>query len=557
MNFQCRVSPRAAQYRAPVALPAHCGRPIAVVSIERVRGKPEDMRRQRFLDEITVAILFLLGGLLLLTVTWSSLYSDGISYLRIGEHLLAGRFDESVNGYWGPLYSWLLVPLLGLGVDGAVALRLVNLGAGAGALAGFRQLAFQLGAAPRLVNMVSLGVAAYLWAQSLNSEEGLTPDVLLAALLSWYLVFLGRRPRRARTAAAAGLFAGAAYLSKSYALPFFLFHIAGVCAADLWMVRRRGAWKRPLSRFAAAVACFSLLAAPWAGIISAHYGRLAFGFSGSYNLGLMHPDALHPMYTEGLIEPPTPHGVSAWDDPSLLPMTDWRWWHSLSDFKIGLQGMTVNVRKMFLDFERRCGVAFSLALVMAAFLPFDGWGRRRRRQLTFLLLTAALYVGGYVLTAKFLSHRYVILAALLFTVCALFFAEQIRRGSSGRAPLALLLAGAITVSMAVSAGALLLDEYWGGRPGALRLRAIAEELRTSIPPGSRIASDENWHDSLDLSYWLDGRYYGLPVEGDREAQLRGRRIDFLLIWAPALWPQPPGRTMPSAWEGPPIIYDQR
>ncbi len=508
--------------------------------------------------EFVCAALFLTGGLLLLPGTWSALYSDGVSYLRVAEHLLAGRFAESVNGYWSPLYSWLLVPLLGLGVDGALAMRLVNLVAGAGALTGFRHLSFQFGVKKTLVDIASFGVGLYLWAQALNSEEGLTPDLLLAAWLSWYLVFVGRRPRTAGNAAIAGLFAGAAYLSKAYALPFFLVHIGGVCAAELWMVRGRMAWwGMPMRRFVAACGCFGLLAGPWAAILSAHYGRPTFGTSASYNLSLMHSEALHPMYTEGLIPPPSPHGVSAWDDPTFLPMTDWRWWRSLADFKVGAQEIILNLRDAALDFERRLGAALALTLALVASLFVGAWDRRRRRQLSALLLTSALYVSGYALTAKFLSHRYLLIVGLLFMVGAMFFAEQVRRLGSRRTPLAALLVVGVAASMAVSAGSLLLDEYWGGRPAALRLRSIAASLEDRVPPGSRIASDDDWHGSLSLSYWLDGRYYGLPRPADREEQLRRENIEFLIVWSPEDWSEPPGRLLAADWEGPPFVYDQR
>lgn len=556
MNPQCRVRPQrgAISWRRRRAGPLQ---PIARCAINQRLLRGLTNLRAEVRDELVCAVLFVTGGLALLAVLWSSLYPDGISYLRIAEHLLAGRLDEAVNGYWGPLYSWLLVPLLGLGVDGAAAMRLVNLAAGAGALAGFRRLSFQFGVNKRLVDLGSFGVGPYLWAQALNSEEGLTPDLLTAALVSWYLVFIGRRPRTALNAGIAGLFAGAAYLSKSYALPFFAAHICAVCAWELWIVRGRRAWRTPLRRFAAAGVYFGLLAAPWTAILSSHYGRPTFSTSGSYNLSLMHPEAQHPMYTAGLIPPPAPHGVSAWDDPTLLPMPEWRWWHSIGDLKIGLQAMVLNVRKAALDFAQRLGVSFGLALALGASLPLGAWDRRRRRQLAALLLTAALYGGGYVLTAKFLSHRYLLAVGLLLTAAALFFAEQVRRRSSRRAPLGALLAGAVAASMAVSAGSLLLDEYWGGRPASLRLRAIAASLEDRVPAGSRMASDDDWHGSLSLSYWLDGRYYGLPLPEDRKSQLQCENIDFLIVWKPQGWPDPPGRRLESDWEGPPFIYDQR
>src|SRR5690606_7423188 len=136
---------------------------------------------------------------------------------------------------------------------------------------------FELKVAPWIVNAACLGLTPYLWAQGLAAEEGLTPDVLLACLLLWYLALIWRRPRTVRAAAAAGLCAGVAYLSKSYAFPFFAVHILGTAAFELWTVRRRQIRKLPPARLAAACLCFALPAAPWAALLSERYGELTFG----------------------------------------------------------------------------------------------------------------------------------------------------------------------------------------------------------------------------------------------------------------------------------------
>src|SRR5437588_11516935 len=51
-------------------------------------------------------------GILLFPLYQYQVDPDGISYINIA-HLYALRdFHDAVNGYWGPLISWLLVPLL-------------------------------------------------------------------------------------------------------------------------------------------------------------------------------------------------------------------------------------------------------------------------------------------------------------------------------------------------------------------------------------------------------------------------------------------------------------
>jgi hypothetical protein len=50
---------------------------------------------------------------------------DGVAYLRIAGYYLAGDVGKAVSGYWSPLYSWLLVPWLAVGVRGLLATKLL------------------------------------------------------------------------------------------------------------------------------------------------------------------------------------------------------------------------------------------------------------------------------------------------------------------------------------------------------------------------------------------------------------------------------------------------
>ena len=53
----------------------------------------------------------------------ASLAPDVISYLSIGRDYAAGRWGEAINGYWGPLMSWLLAPLLAMHMADSAAIK--------------------------------------------------------------------------------------------------------------------------------------------------------------------------------------------------------------------------------------------------------------------------------------------------------------------------------------------------------------------------------------------------------------------------------------------------
>src|SRR5512141_3166048 len=66
-----------------------------------------------------VAAAFACQVTLLCLAGWQNdhmLNPDGIAYLRIASYYAHGQTDLMISGYWGPLISWLMAPLLALGV---------------------------------------------------------------------------------------------------------------------------------------------------------------------------------------------------------------------------------------------------------------------------------------------------------------------------------------------------------------------------------------------------------------------------------------------------------
>src|SRR5713226_3943071 len=75
---------------------------------------------------VTGAGIFLL--LMLPLVAWRNLEMlnpDAVAYLRIASYYANTQTDLAISGYWGPLLSWLLAPLLKLGIEPLIAARTV------------------------------------------------------------------------------------------------------------------------------------------------------------------------------------------------------------------------------------------------------------------------------------------------------------------------------------------------------------------------------------------------------------------------------------------------
>jgi hypothetical protein len=102
-----------------------------VVSQQNLCTAPIDaniaLGRDRF-HQTALQFIFLGQAVLLVAAALQHLNvvnSDVVSYLRTAQHYLDGNMGLAVNGYWGPLFSWLLVPCLALGAAPLTAARIV------------------------------------------------------------------------------------------------------------------------------------------------------------------------------------------------------------------------------------------------------------------------------------------------------------------------------------------------------------------------------------------------------------------------------------------------
>jgi hypothetical protein len=93
------------------------------------------MKRPHFVF-LLVATTYLAGACILLPRMRYQINPDGISYLAIAQRYLADDFSGAVNTYWSPLFSWLLTPLLALGIEPLLACKVVTFATGLATLFG-------------------------------------------------------------------------------------------------------------------------------------------------------------------------------------------------------------------------------------------------------------------------------------------------------------------------------------------------------------------------------------------------------------------------------------
>lgn len=279
-------------------------------------------------------------SLLLNVLNRGVLNSDGIAYLQLGEHYLNGRFDLAVNGYWGPLFSWLLVPLLATGLDPQLCARvLMILSAGVFIRGSWAWLkSFQLDAGVLRKGMVCCVVGGALW-----SAQNITPDLLLAGIA---LVALAetRRAFHGLDGSAgwlAGISWGIAFLTKAVALPWAMLLI--FFQTVMHLRTRTAVWKAAVRLFIG----FGGVALPWIIVLSVHEGRFTFSTTGTAAHALAGPvdvDRYHPTFIE--LHSPRAGRITSWENPAEQTYRSWSPFASQENFIHQIKTMLGNVLKL-------------------------------------------------------------------------------------------------------------------------------------------------------------------------------------------------------------------
>ena len=130
-------------------------------------------------DMVYSYLFYVVLGLFLFPFFQYKLNLDAISYISIAEKYGVGNIPDAINGYWGPLLSWLMTPALFLGLDAVWSAKCLLLIIGAITLFQVRTLVDILGIKD-IFRKVLLLISALL---ILNYALTLiTPDLLLSLI---------------------------------------------------------------------------------------------------------------------------------------------------------------------------------------------------------------------------------------------------------------------------------------------------------------------------------------------------------------------------------------
>lgn len=448
---------------------------------------------------------------------------DGISYINIARLYLSHDFKYAVNGYWSPLFSWLLIPFLYLGFSPLIAARILLLLAGLFSLFQVSKLLqnIELKTNDKKIGLVfcAIMLISYVYAE-------ITPDLLFLAiaLAVINLLYVLSKKQRSESAILCGVFGGFLYFSKAFGMPYFfaLFTLASI----FMLLEHNGQQYRILTirNYLLGTLSFVFVVAPWILLISQKYGHATIATAGAYNHAILGPAGHgHPMHYLGLITPPYIAATSIWDDISTLPIDNWSVLDSV--YAIFWQIKLWAKNSALIAYDLSVFTIFGLPVVGSCLLVLI----KRHDQKSFEISIAALLLLllGYSLLV--VEQRYLWLSALLVLALGIRFLRMHAGNFKNRyvtGNVALLI---FCLSFLYYPVATLIKNYNNGRD----IFILAKEVGRLKISGN-VASDYNWQNTLFLSFYNGWRYFGENgrlTASEVVGSLKEKEIQYYLVWS--------------------------
>ncbi len=453
---------------------------------------------------------------------------DAIAYLQVAQHWLDGRSDLAVNGYWGPLLSWLILPGLAAGLPPLITGRVVM---------ALSALVFVWGC-ERIFDLAELSPNRRTWGRwicGLNaihwSVRTITPDLLGAGLFmlgyTTWLTSLRSSCTRTRVtrASSAGLLLAFAFLAKAVFLPTAILCCLAACAlipGPLGSSRGHAVREKALALLAM-VSTAAFLIIPWGVTVSRHYGRPVLTTSVRINRAVTRPPLIrHPNPTMVTFHEPRSGRLTSWEDPTEMDYEDWSPWASASNAWHQVRVIAASVPQVFLAFLKFDSCGITLLLALRAFIRFR-WPRTARQAAWWSLVVPVPIIAGLYSPFPWLNenHRFfqVILPSLFLAAVA---GATLPSRQPGTNPWALAARWMPTLLLACAVSWLVL----------------ALVLFPRIAPAGRI--------SLELAHRMQQAGFQGPVAGS--ATMRGGRVGLLTAFhLGAIWKGDEPRASPKRW----------
>jgi 4-amino-4-deoxy-L-arabinose transferase-like glycosyltransferase len=276
-------------------------------------GQLKDPQRNLRLLRAVIWVVTICAGFVQAWATRFWIEGDGNNYLDVASAYLHRDWSHIVNGYWSPLFSWLIALCLGVFHSSrywdSTLLHLLDLAGLILSLFSFEfffraffRMHIQLSASENAEAPLSelgwwtLGYAIFLSTSLLVlTVTNTTPDVWVA-VFTYFIAGLVVRIAYHRGGwhlfALLGLALGCAYLTKTFYFPMsFVFLLTAWFAA--------GNPRKTFGQAVIGLLAFLLVAGPWIVVLSRAKNRLTFGDVGTVAFTRFYDRPWHPFFWQG------------------------------------------------------------------------------------------------------------------------------------------------------------------------------------------------------------------------------------------------------------------
>lgn len=496
------------------------------------------------LSIIPILVLFLiLGAFFLKYYQYDLISKDIISIISVTKLYTDGDINGAINGYWGPLFSWLLIPFAKFNSSPYFVLysmKILSLTTGIFTIIGIRLLSYKFEMDEKIRYLILFSMVFIVLYFSLRSNP---VDLLLTCFLVYYLYFIfsPEYSQKSHYGFICGLLGAAAYLTKSYALTFFIAHFL---LFNLFHYLKEPEYKKIIFKnLTFGLAIFLILSGSWSAIISDKYGILTFGTSGTYNHDAIGPKSVgqHPTeyINQGFIKPSEEGVTSAWYDPTYLDTESWSWspFESIKFFKFQLRKIEKNILTLlhiYASFSYLSIIIIALYLLLC-FKPFNKV--INSKEIIYPLFTVLLFPLGYLFIALELRYLWIIYILLMLMggyILNLIF--QYKFSNIAKTLLTLIfIVSFLILPVTVLLPINLPGNYHNGKDFYDWSQIIEKNyhMKGNIASNGN-ADNGNYKRTLHLSYFLGTTYYGFPKKDisneELEHELIKYNIDYYFVW---------------------------
>jgi hypothetical protein len=446
---------------------------------------------------------------------------DTASYIAIAFKYQQGNFFGAVNGYWSPLYSWLLAPLLFSGADPDMLLSFIN---GVSSLIILYQL-YKIASFFKLLFYLNILLQfSFALALAQYSFVNITPDLLNLVFLVIYLrLYLTKQ--LFQKPVITGLLGVLMYLSKYYTFGFFLAHICLVYFIEVFIQKNKTG-----RAFIKTITVFLLISSLWIICLTVKYNHFLLAYSGSYNHAITKSGVIfHEWESNGLV-PPAKNQLFPWEDiKQVYNYKDWSPFKNKKTFNTQVSIIKTNFKFFtgFLNANTRYGLYINFFILLLLVIKNRSLKKITAEVNVQLMLMGLVYVSGYLLIIL-CNDRYIWLLYFLSALSIVYFLNNLLSEQKKWWPHLLCILFLIYCLNKKQFDILLapFEKDWDSLPQNISL------FKKVIQPGDRVVSTEQ----ITAGHFpIDTRclYYGttLGYRGDTLRMikdLRDHQINYII-----------------------------